>query len=962
MLPVDRVGANDNGIITGRVTDAETGDPLPGAPVKLAGTEWGTLTDDDGLYLILNIRPGTYDLVVAFMGYRKKMVSEVRIVGGRPLTSDVALQPIMIESDSLIVMGRAVVFETKMEIPSTAVVITRQTLRDMPVTTIAEAIALDPAVEESGRIGRGDIASTVLIIDGEVMVDQQSSRPLLDNINTTSVQEIQVLVGGFTAEYGNGRAGAIIVTTRDAFQTYPRNRPFWLSTQTTYTPGHLSWFETPGPEPNGYSLAAVGSYTAYGVNSQDWRIYASPAALDSVVHFVTINNRPKQVLPWSIAENPRRYSPEDLQRIWMYQHRAGVDSLGGRQPGDVPAYISETTVGIPIHRTVGLVVGGRLTQAATAKPVTKPKSGRRGVNLKLNIRPLSYLSVDLKYNFAKRTGSTPASGGTNPRSKYSLHNASKTSANEESRSIWASYAPWSAAVLDVRASRLNVRTSRVTPYDDPIPDRYRLAVPGENTDGIFVDTVVVYRQGKTSRPFTLGETHWGKNLYRPARGAEPTGFAQDIYTLASSSRTSSMTSLASAFTIQLTPVHRLKVGGQRQIVSFGGTKTVPVTEWGRRSDAWVTGRITLDGMIADVGLRMDSWRGHPEPFTEIRPSGRVWSPRLGISHPIGVSSRLFFNYGYFYDIPEEIMNSSFLAAPLTQQWEVGADARLTNMAWLHVGGWRRYRTREFGETSVLYRELYEEGTYRFEDNKRRSDIFGLSVRAEWATRFFSGYFYHENYFASESYGSFTFIDRRPWPYYNSNPPLSEPSKAPIPAQTNIVLRWYTPVNFAAWSLSPKLVGGWALALLLDTTPADKIRWTPPDYELPANVSASEPNLEVRGRSVWHMRLEKTVILAGARVTSFLDVRNLFNNRLFNQGYFSRNEFDAYILSLHTHFEDREFQGPPRDGWATDLGGWTLPTGSDQVGDVPEYAVLPESDRWALWLDPRYLRWGLRLDF
>ncbi len=94
----------------------------------------------------------------------------------------------------------------------------------------------------------------------------------------------------------------------------------------------------------------------------------------------------------------------------------------------------------------------------------------------------------------------------------------------------------------------------------------------------------------------------------------------------------------------------------------------------------------------------------------------------------------------------------------------------------------------------------------------------------------------------------------------------------------------------------------------------------------------------------------------------MDVRNVFNSRLLNRSYFSHDEWVAYVLSLHTSMEGTTLQGSPREGWATDPNGRVLPTGNDHAGDMPEYAVVPQFDRWALWLDPRYVRWGLRLDF
>ena len=67
------------GKVTGRITDAETGEPLPGANVLLEETSMGASTDLEGYYVILNISPGTYDLKVSMMGYTQQGVEGLKV-------------------------------------------------------------------------------------------------------------------------------------------------------------------------------------------------------------------------------------------------------------------------------------------------------------------------------------------------------------------------------------------------------------------------------------------------------------------------------------------------------------------------------------------------------------------------------------------------------------------------------------------------------------------------------------------------------------------------------------------------------------------------------------------------------------------------------------------------------------------------------------------------------------------
>ena len=60
------------GKIAGRMTDAETGDPLPGANVStmVSGIVVGAVADDEGRFFILHVPPGRYSVKGSMIGYR----------------------------------------------------------------------------------------------------------------------------------------------------------------------------------------------------------------------------------------------------------------------------------------------------------------------------------------------------------------------------------------------------------------------------------------------------------------------------------------------------------------------------------------------------------------------------------------------------------------------------------------------------------------------------------------------------------------------------------------------------------------------------------------------------------------------------------------------------------------------------------------------------------------------------
>ena len=58
-----------DGKVSGFITDEKTGEALIGANVFIAETGNGMSTDKNGYYVLQNIIPGSYNLIVSYIGY-----------------------------------------------------------------------------------------------------------------------------------------------------------------------------------------------------------------------------------------------------------------------------------------------------------------------------------------------------------------------------------------------------------------------------------------------------------------------------------------------------------------------------------------------------------------------------------------------------------------------------------------------------------------------------------------------------------------------------------------------------------------------------------------------------------------------------------------------------------------------------------------------------------------------------
>jgi hypothetical protein len=78
------------GIITGRITDFETNEPLPGARVTTSPTTSSKITDASGSYTIPDVEPGTYVVTSEKDGYITRSVS-VNVEADRNVSADLQL-------------------------------------------------------------------------------------------------------------------------------------------------------------------------------------------------------------------------------------------------------------------------------------------------------------------------------------------------------------------------------------------------------------------------------------------------------------------------------------------------------------------------------------------------------------------------------------------------------------------------------------------------------------------------------------------------------------------------------------------------------------------------------------------------------------------------------------------------------------------------------------------------------
>ncbi|MEW6684891.1 MAG: carboxypeptidase-like regulatory domain-containing protein [Candidatus Edwardsbacteria bacterium] len=83
--------------IKGRITDAKTGESLPGATVVVLGTHISDISNIDGNYVIQNAPVGICSLRAYMMGYERMTVKDIRVPKDSTVTVDFRLAPEVIK-------------------------------------------------------------------------------------------------------------------------------------------------------------------------------------------------------------------------------------------------------------------------------------------------------------------------------------------------------------------------------------------------------------------------------------------------------------------------------------------------------------------------------------------------------------------------------------------------------------------------------------------------------------------------------------------------------------------------------------------------------------------------------------------------------------------------------------------------------------------------------------------------
>lgn len=231
--PIPLIEPEPQHLVSGTVTSAEDGAPLPGVNVVFRGTTTGTATDDAGKYS-LDVPDPNGTLVFSFIGFETQEVP----INGRS-TIDVALAEDVITGEEVVVVGYGT--QQKRDVTGSIASVSGEDLQDQPLPNLDNLLqgkaagvqitqnsgspggAVSVLIRGATTIGAGK--EPLYVVDGvPINSGMVNGINVLSDINPHNIESVSVLKdASATAIYGaRASNGVILITTKKGQEGTPK--------------------------------------------------------------------------------------------------------------------------------------------------------------------------------------------------------------------------------------------------------------------------------------------------------------------------------------------------------------------------------------------------------------------------------------------------------------------------------------------------------------------------------------------------------------------------------------------------------------------------------------------------------------------------------------------------------------------------------------------------------------------
>ncbi|PKN79459.1 MAG: hypothetical protein CVU48_05290 [Candidatus Cloacimonetes bacterium HGW-Cloacimonetes-1] len=190
--------------------------------VVLRGTQriTGGQTNERGTAIIINIPPGTYSVKFSLVGYDETTYQDVKIQVDAATNLTPSLRKVGTVLNTTVVTAQTEAVD-KAQVGSKRTIDVEK-MSDVAVSDVAGIISLQAGVTNIGgelHIRGGRSNEVNYTIDGMSVSDPVDGGSALQ-VDTDAISAMNVMTGGFSAEFGNAQSGVVNIVTRDGDPSY----------------------------------------------------------------------------------------------------------------------------------------------------------------------------------------------------------------------------------------------------------------------------------------------------------------------------------------------------------------------------------------------------------------------------------------------------------------------------------------------------------------------------------------------------------------------------------------------------------------------------------------------------------------------------------------------------------------------------------------------------------------------
>lgn len=216
--------------VSGTIRDAATGESLIGATVYIPALETGTTTNAYGFYSLSAPTTDSLSLVFSFLGYEPQIK---QIYFNKNYQLDIRLDPVGVSFDQVIVSSKKEnddnVQRTRMGVIDVPVGLIKELPAILGETDVLKIIQLLPGVSagQEGTTGffvrGGNTDQNLIQLDEATVYNPNHLFGLVSTFNTVALNNVQLIKGGFPANYGGRLSSILDITMKEGndqkFQT-----------------------------------------------------------------------------------------------------------------------------------------------------------------------------------------------------------------------------------------------------------------------------------------------------------------------------------------------------------------------------------------------------------------------------------------------------------------------------------------------------------------------------------------------------------------------------------------------------------------------------------------------------------------------------------------------------------------------------------------------------------------------